>query len=498
MLQAACALALGRTLVAKAHADAVQPDPRPRLQADPFALGVASGDPHRTGFTLWTRLIGADLISLEAPMRVTWEIAEDDGFRRIVRAGAVIAAAGSGHSLHIDIDGLRPGRVYFYRFQAGGARSTTGHARTLPREAARFRIALTSCQHWEHGHFNAYADMCAHEPDIVVQLGDYIYEKSFGVGPDIRRFPLGDPHDLYGYRARHALYKTEPFLCEAHRLTTWIASPDDHEVENDYAGAVGGVTRDPADFMRRRTAAYQAYLEHMPLSLARRWQGGSARFYGSMDIGNLVRLYLLDTRQHRALQPCAPIGQAQGALTPRTCSDLESPSRSILGAAQEAWATSSFRNAQPIWTVIAQQTLFSPLELAQAPESMIWSDAWDGYPHSRRVFMDALASGSAKNTLILGGDVHSFWHNEIAHAGRRVGHEIVTSCLASRNAPQALFQDVQARNPHVRFTDNRHAGYVLIELAPRSALIDYRAVDSLTVQGARSRSLHMTEIAARE
>ncbi len=371
-------------------------------------------------------------------------------------------------------------------------------AATLPHEATRFRLALSSCQHWEHGHFSAYADMSAHEPDIVLQVGDYIYEKSFGAGPDIRRFLCGDPHDLNDYRARHALYKTEPFLREAHRRTTWIASPDDHEVENDYAGAVGGVTLDPNVFLMRRAAAYQAYLEHMPLSLARRWQGGDARFYGSLDIGDLVRLYLLDTRQHRALQPCAPAGRAQGALTPRTCADLDNPSRSILGAAQEVWAVRSLRAPQPAWTVIAQQTLFAPLELAQSPESMIWSDAWDGYPQSRRNLLDALASGAANNTLVLGGDVHSFWHNAIAHEGRRVGHEIVTSCLASRNAPEALFQDIHARNPHVSFMDNRHAGYVLIDLTPAAARIDYRAVDSLTEPGARSRSLHLTEIAARK
>jgi alkaline phosphatase D len=186
---------------------------------DPFALGVASGDPTADGFVLWTRL--ADATGDQA---VGFEVADDDRFRGIVRHGRCLARAGRAHAVHIEVAGLPPGRPFYYRFHHAGMVSRTGRTITAPVTADRLRLALTSCQHWEQGWFTAYRDMIAHAPDLVLQVGDYIYEKSFGSGPDVRRFGTADPVTLDDYRARHALYRTDPDLQAAHAALPFVVT----------------------------------------------------------------------------------------------------------------------------------------------------------------------------------------------------------------------------------------------------------------------------------
>lgn len=491
LMARAALMASAYFLAAKGSAAAAAPGTRSQFPSDPFALGVASGDPCAGGATIWTRLVGERLAPLEAPATVRWEVSEDERFERTAAMGEAVAAAPSAHALHIDVKGLKPGRDYFYRFCAGGAESQTGRFRTLPLAAERFRFALTSCQHWEHGYFAAYADLVRQAPDLVVQVGDYIYEKSFGNGPDVRQFPDGDPVSLADYRARHALYKSDHHLQAAHAAAAWLVAPDDHEVENDYAGSLSALSGSEA-FLRRRAAAYQAYLEHVPVSLTRLTIGG-VRFHGKVEIGDLARLYLLDTRQYRDPQPGAPQGRARGAVVPRAEAG-RLPARSMLGAAQEAWLLEDLARPQPSWTLLAQQTLFAPL-LMQRPEGeMIWSDMWDGYPAARETLLKALGGNTVQRALILSGDVHSFWRNDVLHRGRQVADEIVTSCLASRNAPAALFATAQADNAHVRFLDNAHAGYTLVDLDRRSARVSFRAVRDLADPDTEVFELHAGEI----
>ena len=487
----AALVAGAQILMAKGIAAASAPAPKSRFTSDPFALGVASGDPRADGATIWTRLVGAGLQLLDAPVRVPWEVSETESFSRIVRTGEDVAIDQAAHALHIDIEGLRPGRDYFYRFYAGDVVSRTGQFRTLPIKADQFRIALTACQHWEHGYFSAYADLVHQAPDLVLQVGDYIYEKSFGDGPDVRHFPDSDPVTLADYRARHALYKTDPHLQAAHAAAVWLAAPDDHEVENDYAGTHSALSESEA-FLRRRANAYQAYLEHMPISLTRLTPGG-VRFHGKVDIGDLARLYLLDTRQYRSPQPRAPEGRARGAVVPRAEAE-RSEGRSMLGAAQEAWLNGELACPQPPWTILAQQTLFAPLALQRPEGEMIWSDMWDGYPAAREAVLEALDGEAIQRALILSGDVHSFWRNDILHKGRHIANEIVTSCLASRNAPAALFATAEADNPHVKYLDNAHAGYTLAEFDRHGARISFRAVRDLTDPESEVFELHVAEI----
>jgi len=481
------ALALAAARFVHAGAAARVRDARPRLTRDPFALGIASGDPAPDGFILWTRVLG-----VAEDVAVAWEVAEDERFGRIVRRGRALAASGRGGAVHVRVRGLRAGRPYFYHFHFAGVVSRTGRTATIATDPQTLRLALTSCQHWEQGWFSAYRDMIAQRPDAVLQVGDYIYEKSFGDGPNVRSFGTPEPRTLDDYRARHALYRTDRDLADAHAALPFIVSWDDHEVENDYVAGEGVATADPVAFARRRAAAYQAYFEHMPINPARLLPGGEIRLYRSFSWGRLASVHMLDTRQYRSPHPCAAPEQRGGQIL-RGCEEVTRPGATMLGAAQERWLQSGLRDERAVWSLVTQQTLFSRLYLPQGRDAA-YSDVWDGYSAARNRALDALAQPAVRNPVLLGGDVHSFWINDVKRDFERpesatVATEIVTSCLASRNGPEALFGPARSLNPHVRFLDNTHAGYVMLNITPARLAIDLRAVSSLTDPESVSRSL---------
>lgn len=472
LLRGAAALAAARFLAAPRAAGAA-----PRPATDPFRLGVASGEPAADGFVLWTRVEG-----LIEDAAIGYEIAEDDAFRRIVRTGRTRAVAGRGGAVHLEVGGLSPGRDYFYRFHLGGEVSRAGRTRTIPAAPQRLRLALTSCQHWEHGWFSGYRDMVAADPDAVIQVGDYIYERSFGAAPKVRTFDALDPVSLDDYRRRHALYRTDPDLATAHAALPFLVTFDDHEVENDYAGAVGGDFGDPARFLRRRAAAYQAYFEHMPLRPSAFLPAGGLRLYRRVEWPGLATLHVLDTRQHRTPQACPEPGAPRSRVL-TACPAALDPAASLLGPAQERWLTRGLTREQAPWSLIAQQTLFARLFLPQGEDAR-YSDIWDGYEASRDRLLAQLRHPSVRSPVVLSGDVHSFWLNDVRADSRRsaeapLAAEVVTSCLASRNGPEALFAPARALNPHVRFLDNAHSGYVRLDLRPGRLEIELRAVHDL-------------------
>ncbi|MBI0531990.1 alkaline phosphatase D family protein [Sphingomonas sp. TX0522] len=476
LIRGAAALAVSRFLLAARDAQPVDAPLRGPL--DPFALGVASGEPVRDGFVLWTRLVG-----VRGDRVIGWEIAADAGFRRIVRRGRTVASAGRGHAVHLEVAGLAPGRPYFYRFHAGGHVSRIGRTCTAPASADRLRLALTSCQHWEQGYFGAYRDMVERDVDVIVHVGDYIYEKSFGKGPDVRSFGAPEPRTLSDYRGRYALYRTDPDLAAAHAALPFVVCWDDHEVENDYVGERGVATADPHAFLARRAAAYQAYFEHMPLRPSVLRPGGEVRLYRTIDWGELARLHVLDTRQYRTPHPCDAPGKRGGQVV-RTCDAARDPAATMMGAMQERWLARSLADERARWTFIAQQTLFSRLHLPDGPDAA-YSDIWDGYAATRNRVIKSLAAPAVRNPVLLGGDVHSFWFNDILRDFDRpenapVATEIVTSCLASRSGPEALFGPALRLNPHVRFLDNQHAGYVLLDVTRDRVAVEARAVTDLT------------------
>ena len=291
---------------------------QPRFDSSPFALGVASGSPTHQGVVLWTRLMQTGLFGRNTlpaePIAVRWEVAHDEAFARIVRKGETLALPELAHSVHTEVDGLDADRWYFYRFRAGEAQSPVGRTRTLPAPDAavpHLRLAYASCQRWEHGYYGAYRHMREETLDLVLFLGDYIYEYARADNP-VRTPPGGVVMTLDDYRARYALHRGEPELQAMHAACPWLVTWDDHEVENDYAGLNPGNRGLPgAEFVARRAAAYQAFYEHMPLrasaltqALAGLAGGAELRLYGQVPFGRLATLYLLDDRQYRDRQAC--------------------------------------------------------------------------------------------------------------------------------------------------------------------------------------------------
>lgn len=447
-------------------------------QADPFALGVASGDPSRDGFVLWTRLVGPGALPLLAGIiPVRYEVAEDEGFHDIVRTGEVRADPQAAHSVHLELAGLRPGRAYHYRFHALGATSQVGRTATVPDRADRLRLALTSCQHWELGWFGAYRDMLAGDPDLIVQVGDYIYETSYPDQPKVRDFGAPEPRDLDGYRARYALYRTDPHLQEAHRRVPWLFTWDDHEVLNDYAALANREGLPPEMFAARRAAAYQAYFEHMPIRPSLWRSMAHPRLYRGLDWGELVSLSMLDTRQFRSNPPCAAPTVARNVRLDH-CAERSRPDRTMLGQAQEAWLAQRLAAERRPWTLLAQGVFFAPLAL-DGTGDVAYSDQWDGYAAGRSRLLDQLARPNVRNPLVLSGDVHSFWLNDLHQAEDTppVATEIVTSALAAQSPPPGRFGDVRANNPHIRFSDLDHSGYVRIQIEPKRLGAQFRALD---------------------
>lgn len=452
-----------------------------RTTVYPFALGVASGDPTRDGLVLWTRLVGPGGTPLQAAsIRVRFEVAQDQAFGRIVASGAATASPERGHSVHVELAGLQPGRHYWYRFHALGATSPTGRTRTVPTHAQRLRIALTSCQHWELGWFGAYRSLLAADPDVIFQVGDYIYESSYPDQPAVRSFGAPEPTDLASYRQRYALYRSDPDLQAAHHAVPWVVTWDDHEVLNDYAGLANRQALPPEQFAPRRAAAYQAYFEHMPIRPSVWLSGNAARVYRALDWADLASISVLDTRQYRSAPPCAAPNLARNV--PITgCQDLARPDRTIMGTAQEQWLAGRLAQESRPWTVIAQQVFFAPLAL-DADGTRYWSDQWDGYAANRLRVLEQLAQPSVANAVILSGDIHSFWANELRTDLRDprsalVASEIVTSALAAQSPPPGRFGDVLANNPHIRFSDTAHSGYSLLDIDGQHLRADLFALD---------------------
>lgn len=451
-------------------------DAHARAHADPFALGVASGDPQRDGFVLWTRLVGAGAEPLgAAAVEVRYELAADPGFRRIVRVGRGVAYPARAHAVHVEIAGLPPGRRYWYRFHALGATSPVGRTATVPDTADRLKIAMTSCQHWEQARFGVYRDIVAADPDVILQLGDYIYEQSYPDGVRVRDFAAPEPRDLDGYRRRHALYKTDRELQQAHRACPWIVTWDDHEVLNDYAGLANREGLSPAVFAPRRAAAYQAYFEHMPIRPSL-WRGApEPRLYRAVDWANLASLSVLDTRQYRSPPPCAAPNMARNVRLD-SCAEVAAPARTIMGAAQERWLSGRLAREHRPWSLIAQQVFFAPLWL-DGSRRATFSDQWDGYAANRERLLDDLRGPAVRGPVVLSGDVHSFWINDLDRAdGTPVGAEIVTSALGAASPPPGRFGEIDRNNPHVRFHDLERAGWVLLEITAATLTADLRMI----------------------
>ncbi len=464
---------------------------RPRFHSSPFSLGVASGDPSPDGVVLWTRLAPDPLNGGGMPVErvtVNWRIAEDDRLQRVVKRGTADASPAHAHAVHVEVSGLRPDRPYWYQFDAGGEESPIGRTRTLPSAsavAARMRFAFVSCTNFETGYFTPLGHLAEEDVALVFHLGDYIYEAA-GRDGFVRRHAGGEPRTLDEYRTRYAQYKTDVDLQRVHAALPFAVSWDDHEVDNDYAGIYSEEPMPMDVFLQRRAAAYQAYYEHMPLRAAARPHGGEAHMYRGFQFGRLASFFVLDTRQYRSDQPCGAGPLCSGALDPAT---------TMLGAAQERWLLNAMRQSGTRWTVVPQQIMMAKVDYAQGPDDRYFMDHWNGYDVSRRRLLEAFAALPSPNAIVLTGDIHSNWVNDLKldfadPKSPTVATELACTSISSGGDGSDLpdnIKPVLAENPFVRFY-NGQRGYVTCELTAKQARADFKVVEFVTERGAPNRT----------
>ena len=475
----------------------------PVFKADPFSLGIASGEPEADGFVLWTKLAPEPLAENSGmparPVEVKWTLSTDEKMAGILRSGTATAKPELGHSVHVELTGLEPGREYFYRFEAGGVRSPIGRAKTFPAPGATtpIRFASAGCQRYEDGYFTAWRRIAEDKLDFVAHYGDYIYEYK-ALKPDgdrrvdiIRDMP-GAPAKcltLADFRNRYAIYKLDPDLQAAHASTPFLVSFDDHEVENNWTGdgsAYEGTSKQA--FTLRRAAAFQAWYEHMPLRARQMPKGPDVLAYRRFKIGGLMQLDMLDTRQYRDSQPC---GDGW-----KVCPEARALHRTMLGKQQEDWLFAGFRENRATWNLLAQQVPMGRFDRNPDPTiTETHMDKWDGAEAARNRLFAAAEGAKLINLVVLAGDVH---HNRAAElkadfddpASKTAGVEFIATSISSNgdgsDQPRTV-PSLMSANPQIKFYNNQR-GYVRHQVSAERWQADFQVLDKVSVKDAPART----------
>ncbi|MET9374585.1 alkaline phosphatase D family protein [Streptomyces sp. NPDC002992] len=430
----------------------------------PFTLGVASGDPQAGSVLLWTRLAPepfAEHQNLPEIVEVEWVVAEDSALSRVVARGTVPASATLGHSVHVPVGGLTPGRHYWYAFKALGTTSRIGRTKTAPLGAvSAVRFASANCQHFTSGYYAAHRGIARENLDFVVHLGDYIYEGGATTGHD-REHNAPDPFTVGDYRRRHALYKGDASLREAHAAHPWFLTWDDHEVVNDYSGTGGG-----APFLKRRAAAYQAWYEHMPHRDG--LTGDSALpdpvIHRRRTWGDLLELTVLDLRSHRSAQNLA--------------------GGTILGADQKTWLKQGVSQAPDAWHVWANSIMLSQLR-GRPGGSYMFTDQWDGFLAERKEVLGHVHSSGLEDLVVITGDWHSAFVDDIRPDFDNTQSPVIgTEFTAHSISSSAYSADwnrtngplMGAGNPHLQYFEGNRYGYDVYEVTPQRFTTHMRVI----------------------
>jgi alkaline phosphatase D len=476
----------------------------PSLPADPFRLGVASGDPLSDSVVLWTRL-ATDPASPEpmppVAVPVRWEVATDERFGKVVRSGERRTGPDLGHSVHVDARGLDAGREYFYRFRAGDYVSATGRTRTASdpgRRLNQIAFAVTSCQSYQAGYYTAYEQLSRDDVAFVVFLGDYIYELPGGT---VRQHDLPPSETLDEFRRHYAAHHADPQLQAAHAAAPWIVTWDDHEVEDNYAGlhpGALGIARVPdaeSKFPAKRAAAYRAWWENMPVRAKPPGADGSMRIYRSFRFGDLITLAVVDDRQYRTPLPTAGTGAGPGTPSggvPQLPAAFD-PDGTILGKKQERWLERTLDRSHATWNFLGQQTQMAAVDQTPEDESNGYSaDTWDGYVAARNRLLGHVEKARVRNFVTLGGDTHTSSVDDLRadyqqEGSPLVGTEFVAPPASSLESLAPQFVDGALRNPHIHLYDITNKGYLRCETTPSQLEADFRYVT--TIQQAQAEPL---------
>lgn len=457
-------------------------------QAD-FLHGVASGDPLQDRVILWTRLTPVDF---SAPLKVTWEIATDDQFKQNLKTGTVQTNKTDDFTVKVDATGLQAGMTYYYRFRFGSKVSPVGQTKTLPVTTNKVSFAVCSCSNYPAGYFYVYREMAKQNVDVLIHLGDYIYE--YGADgyatEDAAKLGRTLPSDnnkeiikLDDYRKRYALYRQDKDLQAVHQRYPFIVVWDDHELANDtWREGAENHQSNEGPFLERKLAALQAYFEWMPIRPVS--STDHLNIYRQFNFGSLVQLTMLDTRiiaRDKQLEYKDYI-TASGLDAQKFQADLTDPKRTLMGYTQRDWLVDKLKQSTAKWNVIGQQVLMSkmwiPAELlaslgqitsggtspdtlskmnAQITELITLKlrleqgdptltvqekarvttlvpynlDAWDGYYAEREFLYDKLAELN-KKIIVLAGDTHNAWTSYLySQKGEYVGVELATSSVSS-------------------------------------------------------------------
>ncbi|WP_432562571.1 alkaline phosphatase D family protein [Kineococcus sp. SYSU DK003] len=463
-----------------------------RREDDPFTLGIASGDPAPDGFVLWTRLapepFAADGGMGSAAVRVDWRVCTDESMRHEVACGRELAAPELAHSVHVEVHGLRPDREYFYQFRYRHGTSAVGRTRTLPAPGScpdSLRFAFVSCQDYASGYYPSYADIAQQDLDLVVHLGDYVYEGDVDQRGGLRDAPVAEParqapKSLEQWRYRYALYKSDPQLQAAHARHPFVVTWDDHEVVNDYAG-----TRavDQEDLSALRAAAYQAYYEHQPLrrrSIPR--PDGGLTLYRGVEFGTLASFNVLDGRQYRTA-PAGTWGEGPEVLDPEA---------TVLGWKQERWLDRRLRASDARWNVLGNNVMVSGLDHDGPYGDVVWHDSWDGYPAARERLFRSITESGVSNPVFITGDWHSTFVSDVHRRVDRpdspvLATEFIGTSISSNGDGEVYgpyYGPMIGYNPQIKFFDGDRRGYVRCTLTAREWRTELRVTPTVSTPDA--------------
>ena len=475
----------------------------PQAAIGSFLHGVASGDPLSDRVILWTRVTAA----AAGPVTVDCVVASDSSMASVVTRTSTATDATRDYTVNVDVAGLQPNSTYYYRFAIAGAQSPVGRTRTLPTgTAARVRMAVVSCASLAHGFFNAYRRIAERaDLDVVVHLGDYIYEYGNNEFGSLRAYePPVETVTLSDYRTRHAQYKRDIDLQEMHRQHPMIAIWDDHEFA-DNANANGAANHtDGAEgtWGARVAAALQAYYEWMPVRVVDATD--RRKNNRSFSYGNLVDLMMLEER----LVARSPQLQTNTGTTGvfAQSGEFADPSRQLLGSVQEGWLGGRLRASTAKWKILGQAVMFAQLKVEPAPNAagggrFINSDQWDGYQPARDrlydVFKGSSSSPPVDNVVVLTGDVHSSWAADLTQdpnnpdtatggydpatgAGSRAVEFVTTSVTSPPIVdPGIQVAAVKLINPHFKYIELTRRGYMLLDVDATRVVAEWWYVDTI-------------------
>jgi alkaline phosphatase D len=468
-------------MVPSALAAAATPRAAPPLRGGAFADGLASGDPGPRSISLWTRV---DDVARAGTVQL--EVATDRHFRHVVAHRPVATTPGANGSVKALVKGLKPHEEYFYRFATKTTDSAVGRFRTAPPAGSKqpVRFAYLSCQDYTHGYYNALEKLAGEDVDFVVCLGDYIYDETYHTvadGTGVRDDAIGQLNPDYEYRhavsldeyrAKYSLYRSDPALRAVHERFPMVVIWDDHEVQDNYAGAdpTGGLPANQGFSRARQQAGYRAYFEAMPTF--------TDPIYRRLSFGSTVDLIMLDQRRYRANQPFddAVVPSGPGWDDPRA----------FLGARQMAWAKDALSSSKATWKVFGNEVMIMPTKVTGG--AYYTFDSWQGYPREREELLTHIADRGIDDVVFVTGDIHTFIAGDVRTQmgeGKTVALEFVGGSVTSAGlgesdlplgggtvlqgndlapaTPPAIIEALRGINPWVQSADFDHHGYGLVE-----------------------------------